>query len=153
MRIGVFKPYHPCWHSVVYAEVVFASASCWGSPPRKARWGGLKETRGGVVLFALRILFVFKKLPFYSYCSFAFLLFALPAYNFRKKTIGKIFARTRKFCPKKLNLSSRIENTTQAARQKAFTDFPPQNQERTSKRYFNALQRLKLFLPRLYKSG
>jgi len=47
LRVGVFNPYHPCWRFVVFAVVVFASASCWGSPPRKARWGGLKETRGG----------------------------------------------------------------------------------------------------------
>jgi len=32
---------------MAFSVVVFASASCWGSPPRKSRLGGLKEARGG----------------------------------------------------------------------------------------------------------
>jgi hypothetical protein len=32
---------------VAYAVVVFASLLAWGLVARKARWGGLKEARGG----------------------------------------------------------------------------------------------------------
>jgi len=58
--VGAFKPYHHCWHFVAYAVVLFASASCWGSTPRKARWGGLKEARGGRCAATIAYFVVFR---------------------------------------------------------------------------------------------
>jgi hypothetical protein len=80
--------------------VVFASASCWGSPPRKAAWERLKENGAGIVLFTLCI-YVYLKNLYYSYSSFDLLLFALPAFNTLKNK-GKILPIER---TKKQNIS------------------------------------------------
>jgi len=70
------------------------SASCWGSPPRKARWGGLKEDAGRVlcryhyiihsVVFKKRFLF----LPWSCFLSFSLLP---PSALQKAKLQGKIF--------------------------------------------------------------
>jgi hypothetical protein len=85
LRVDAINPYHHCWRFVAYAVVVFAALLALGLVACKSRLGGLKEARGGRCAVRITYLFVFKEFPFYSYCSFAFLLFALPAYNFRKK--------------------------------------------------------------------
>jgi len=93
-------------------------SSPWGSSLAKPAGAVVKIREAGVVLSALRIFSYLRNSHFILAVFLPFMLFAFPAFNLQlpKKAIGKIFARTRKFCPKKLNLSSRIKNTTQAAR-------------------------------------
>jgi hypothetical protein len=60
---------------MAYAMVVFAALLALGLVACKARWGGLKETRGGRCAVRITYFFVFKKLPFYSCRVFAFYAF------------------------------------------------------------------------------
>jgi len=110
LRVGAVRRSHSCWHFVLYAVVVFASASCWGSPPRKGRLGGLKESRGGRRAANIAFIHPYLRNSYLFLPWFCFLLFSLFPPQL-PKTMGKIFARTRKFCPAAFkSLSQSIQN-------------------------------------------
>jgi hypothetical protein len=96
--VGVFKPYHSCWHFAVYAVVVFAALLALGLVACKGRLGGLKEARGGRCATIIALFFVFKKISFILTVILLLVLFAFPAHNSLKtKPLGKIFAPTKNF--------------------------------------------------------
>ena len=109
MRIGAFKPYHHRWRFVVFAVVVFASASCWGSPPRKGRLGGPKETGGGCfavsIAYLITYLLVFYFL-FYTYRLFVFQAFRLSRLQLPKNN-GQNFRPHPKILPQNVHLPLR----------------------------------------------
>jgi hypothetical protein len=86
----------------VYAVVVFAALLALGLVACKGRWGGLKETPGGRCAVNIALFHQFlSNSSFILAVVLLFNLFALPAINSPKtKPIGKIFAPTRKFCPR-----------------------------------------------------
>ena len=78
---------------VVYSTVVFAALTPLAGLACKARWGGLKETRGGRCAVSIALFHSYLRNSHFILAVFLpFMLLALPALNSLKpKPMGKIF--------------------------------------------------------------